>query len=406
MKILLSAYACEPGKGSEPEVGWQRALHARAIADEVWVLTRANNQAVIEADPLSHVAGLHFIYYDLPGWALKLKKRAWFFPIYCILWQWKAYCLAVRYHRDKSFDCVCHVTFVSMKYGSFMGRLGIPFVIGPVAGGERASMRLRRSMPISGKSFELLRDLGIVLQRYSPLTRQAYAAAKRIYVTTPSSLWLIPPKWRVKTEVHLAIGTQGHAVKNKAQKPPGFPRFVFAGNLLFLKGVHLAIRALAQAKAEIPEAKLTLVGDGPAMRWLQNISKRLGIAEAVDFVGRVPRQQLTASLQSYTAFVFPSLHDSGGMVVLEALSEGLPVVCLDLGGPGFMVNKTCGIVVPTANSGEAQTVTGIANAMIALGTMPAAEWERLSKDAVARANELSWAKLTEDISISKGKRPA
>jgi hypothetical protein len=59
MRVLLSAYACEPNRGSEPEVGWQRALHMVAHADEVWVLTRANNQAVIEADllePCSRIA--------------------------------------------------------------------------------------------------------------------------------------------------------------------------------------------------------------------------------------------------------------------------------------------------------------------------------------------------------------
>jgi glycosyltransferase involved in cell wall biosynthesis len=402
MKVLLSAYACEPDKGSEPEVGWQRALHMRKNADEVWVLTRANNQAVIETDPLSHAPGLHFIFYDLPDWMLKLKKWSWFPSLYFIFWQWGAYRLAARHHREESFDCVYHVTFASMKFGSFMGRLGIPFVIGPVAGGERAPLRLRRSMPIRGKVAELLRDLGILFQRSSPLTRAAFAAAERIYVTTPESLRLIPSKWRFRTAVHLAVGTSGHAVRNEQQRRPDSPRFIFAGNLLFLKGVHLAIRALAQARATIPDATLTLAGDGPAKLWLQEMAKSLGVADAVEFAGRIPRRQLAASLQSYTAFVFPSLHDSGGIAVLEALSEGLPVVCLDLGGPGAIVNPSSGITVRTADAGEAQVVTGTANAMIAMGSMPAAEWESLSMGAVTRANELSWARLTEDIAVSQG----
>jgi glycosyltransferase involved in cell wall biosynthesis len=397
MRVLLSAYACEPNRGSEPEVGWQRALHMLALADEVWVLTRSNNRAVIEADPLSHAPGLHFIYYDLPRWALKLKKQAWFLPVYFVLWQWGAYRLAARRHRDKPFDYAYHVTFASIRSGSFMGRLGIPFVIGPIAGGERAPFRLRRSMPIRGKASELLRDLGILFQRYSPLTRPAFAAAERIYVTTADSLRLIPPKWRTKTAVHLAIATAGHAVQNDVRRPPDFPRFVFAGNLLYLKGVHLAIRALAQAKATIPDATLTLIGDGLAEGWLRAVAKRCGVAHAVEFAGRVPRQKLVNSFQSYTALVFPSLHDSGGLVVLEALSKGLPVLCLDLGGPGIIVNGSCGIVVSTAHSQEAKIVTDIANAMISLGSMSATELECLSTGAIARANELSWDSLTERI---------
>ncbi|MFZ1085835.1 MAG: glycosyltransferase family 4 protein [Terracidiphilus sp.] len=394
MRVLLSAYACEPGKGSEPEVGWQRALHMLALADEVWVLTRANNQAVIEADPLSRSPGLHFIYYDLPQWVLKLKKQTRFLHLYFILWQVGAYRLAARLHCEKPFDRVYHVTFVSMQSGSFMGRLGIPFIIGPIAGGERSPFRLRHSMPFSGKARELLRDLGILFQRCSPLTRQAFAAAEHIFVTTSESLWLVPPKWRYKTEVQLAIATHGIAAANEMRRPPRTPRFVFAGHLIHLKGVHLAIRALGHVKTSLPEATLTLIGSGPAEGWLRSVAMRYGVAHAVEFVGQIPRQKLVDSLGSYTALVFPSLHDTGGMVVLEAFSQGLPVICFDLGGPGVLVNESCGIVVSAKDADESRTVAGLADAMVAMATRTDSEMEGLSRGARERAREISWASLT------------
>jgi glycosyltransferase involved in cell wall biosynthesis len=369
----------------------------RALADEVCVLTRSNNQSVIEADPLSHTPGLHFIYFDLSGWALRLKKQTWFRPVYFVLWQWGAYRLAARHHREKPFDRVYHVTFASMKYGSFMGRFGIPFVIGPIAGGERAPFRLCRSMPMRSKAGELLRDLGILFQRCNPLARSAYATANHIFVTTPDSLRLVPSKWHFKTAVHLAIATHGRAVQNNEWQPPDSPRFVFAGRLIYWKGAHLAIRALAEARKSVPAATLTLIGNGPDERSLRDVARRFGVADAVEFAGHLPRQRLKNEFHSYTALVFPSLHDSGGLVVLEALAEGLPVVCLDLGGPGVLASRSCGFVVSTADANEAQTVTGIANAMISLAVMPAAESARLSMGAIARANELSWARLTERI---------
>ena len=172
---------------------------------------------------------------------------------------------------------------------------------------------------------------------------------------------------------------------------------MFAGRLLHWKGAHFAIRALAEARRTVPEATLTLVGSGPDERWLRALARRCGVADAVEFSGQLPRQQLLGSLPGYTALVFPSLHDSGGFVVLEALQNGVPVVCLDLGGPGVMVNESCGIVVPTAGADEAQVVDGIANAMISLALMPTAERQRLSMGAIARANELSWPRLTESI---------
>lgn len=397
MRVLLSAYSCEPNRGSEPEVGWQRALHMLGHADEVWVLTRSNNKSVIEADPLSHNTGLHFIYYDLPWWALRLKKQFWFRPVYFILWQMGAYRLAAMQHSGKPFDRVYHVTFASMEFGSFMGRLGIPFIIGPVAGGERAPFRLRHSMPMRGKASEFLRDLGILLQRYSPLARMAYAGAKSIYVATPASLCLVPSKWHSKTAVHLAVATNGHAGQGDRWHPPDTPRFVYAGNLLHLKGLHLAIRALAQVRCVLPKAAITLIGDGPAEQWLRAVAKQCCVTEAVEFAGRISREKLIDEFQSYTSLVFPSLHDSGGMAVLEALSVGLPVICLDLGGPGVIVNESCGTAIPTSGASEDEVIGKIARAMISLGTMSSVELRRLSQGAIARANELSWVKQTERI---------
>lgn len=378
-------------------MGWQRALHMPEHADEVWVLTRSNNQSPIDADPLSRTPGLHFIYYDLPPWALSLKKQAWFLPLYVLLWQWGAYRLAARHHRKKRFDRVYHVTFVGMLSGSFMGRLGIPLVVGPIAGGERAPFALRRGMQMSCQLKEFIRDIGIILQRYSPVTCPALAAAERIYVATPDSLRLVQARWHFKTEVQLSVASCSQTARLGERPPSRHPRFVFAGRLLHWKGVHFAIRALAEARRTVPAATLTVVGSGPAERWLRDLANRLGVAEAVEFVGHAPRQRFLDALRTYTALIFPSLHDSGGLVVLEALANGLPVVCLDLGGPGVMVNGSCGIIIPTAQADDAQTVTRLANAIISLATMAPAESKRLSLGAIARANELSWVKLTARV---------
>jgi glycosyltransferase involved in cell wall biosynthesis len=397
MRVLLSAYACEPEKGSEQEIGWQRVLHMPAHADEVWVLTRANNQTAIEADPSSRTPGLNFIYYDLPPLALRLKKLPGFLPIYVMIWQWGAFRLAARLHREERFDKVFHVTFTGMLSGSFMGRLGIPFVVGPIGGGERAPLSLRRGMPVLCRVKERLRDVGIVLQRYNPLACSALAAAEHIYVSTPESLRLVQSKWHSKTEVQLSVGHCSQSAGRLERRVSYPPQFVFVGRLLHWKGVHFAIRALAEARKTIPAATLTLFGRGPAERWLRALVKKCGVEGAVEFTGHIPRQQLADSLLGYKALVFPSLHDSGGLAILEALSKGLPVVCLNLGGPGVMVNASCGIVVPTDHADESQTVTGIANAMVSLGTMTPTEFEHLSTGAITRAHELSWSSLTERI---------
>src|SRR5208337_4373510 len=138
-------------------------------------------------------------------------------------------------------------------------------------------------------------------------------------------------------------------------------------------------------------------GDGPAEKWLRFVAEECGVAHAVEFAGRFPRERLIDAFSHYTALVFPSLHDTGGMVVLEALSQGTPVICLDLGGPGIIVNASCGVVVPTADADERCVVTRIADAMNILATMTDDQSAQLSQRAIARANELSWINLTKTL---------
>ena len=91
-RILLSAYACEPGRGSEAEVGWMWATELAAAGHEVWVITRTANRIAIEASLAEqHRPRLHFAYYDLPRWARGWKRGERGVHLYYALWQWGAY---------------------------------------------------------------------------------------------------------------------------------------------------------------------------------------------------------------------------------------------------------------------------------------------------------------------------
>ena len=87
MKVLLSAYACEPDKGSEPAVGWNWVRQVSRF-HEVWVITRANNRKPIEkALAKNPLPNAHFIYFDLPHWARFWKRGQRGAHLYYYLWQ-------------------------------------------------------------------------------------------------------------------------------------------------------------------------------------------------------------------------------------------------------------------------------------------------------------------------------
>jgi hypothetical protein len=133
MKVLLSAFSCCPGRGSEPGVGWNWAQQI-SRRHEVWLLTTDEFQTEI----LRALApGIHPVFIpSFKRWErlqkLPLPGLDW---IYYYWWQWKAYRAARQLHAQVGFDLAHHVTFVSWRAPSFISLLPIPFVWGPVGGG-------------------------------------------------------------------------------------------------------------------------------------------------------------------------------------------------------------------------------------------------------------------------------
>src|SRR5690348_13918046 len=119
MKILLSAYACEPNKGSEPAVGWNWMLALIEQGHDVTVLSRANNQAAIDAEVRERSLRVRPVYYDLPAWCRRWKSWPGGLYLYYLLWQIGAYQLAQKLHRSAPFDLVHHITFVTFRQPSF-----------------------------------------------------------------------------------------------------------------------------------------------------------------------------------------------------------------------------------------------------------------------------------------------
>lgn len=389
MKVLVSAYACEPDKGSEPAVGWSwvQALIRRGY--RVHVITRSNNRSSIEKAPESRTAALTFSYFDLAPWARSWKHKPGGIYFYYLFWQIGAYRLAKRLHGVERFDLVHHVTFASYRQPSFMGRLGIPFIFGPVGGGETTPAKLRRGLSLSGRLAEASRDLGGSLIAWDPLMRSTFSRARIIACTTSETMARIPWRYRSKCMVQLAIGIDESEIVGNPAKELAGTQFLFIGRLLYWKGLHLAFRALAEVRQSAPGVRFKIIGTGADRAWLEAQAVKAGVMDILEWVASAPHSEVGREYQKSLTLVFPSLHDSGGMVVLEALAAGVPVICLDLGGPGAIATTACAVVIPSQDETESAVVHALAEAMIRL----AGDSElraRLSAAAIERAHELTW----------------
>jgi glycosyltransferase involved in cell wall biosynthesis len=225
-----------------------------------------------------------------------------------------------------------------------------------------------------------------------------YASATQIVATTRETLRKIPTAYQVKGRVQQAVGIDAASlqipgprgsVDSPSPQGNGKLNLLFVGRLLPWKGMHLGLKALAALNSQGKDVHLTIIGSGSDQLRLKNMAKHLKIAEAVCWIPWMPRQELIRLYASFDLFLFPSLHDSGGMAVLEAMSLGLPVLCLDLGGPGQSVDNTSGCVIATTSRSEAQVIQAIADFLKQVLHEPAL-LTQLSQGARRRVQSLTW----------------
>jgi len=400
LRILYSAYACEPGKGSEPGIGWHWARESAALGHEVWVVTRRNNQAGIEA--LSWASpNLHFLYYDLPRWGCWWKRGGRGVHLYYLLWQWFAYRRVRSLHERRPFDVVHHITFGVLRQASFMGRLGIPLILGPLGGAERAPLALRRHYPLRGWLLEGLRDLANILGRYDPSVRAMFRRAALILVKTPESMAWLPAPYRHKAQCMLEIGIETRVEPSGTLT--GTPvtagkvlKLVYVGRFLPLKGMGLGLRALGKLRSRGVGFHLTMIGQGPERQRWQTLSGALGIADSVTWVPWMSQVQLLQAYRQFDLLLFPSLHDSSGNVVLEALAQALPVVCLELGGPARIVDNSCGQIVPVSGCNEQEVIDRLCAVLNAISEQPG-RIAQLRAGAVLRARSFEWPRVLAEV---------
>lgn len=369
LKVLVSAYACCPDEGSEPGVGWNVVGELSKYHD-VWVLTREDNRPSIEAELIGKpLSGLQFIYCGLPHLVEKLNDRQRLVHLHYYLWQLTIYFVALNLHKELKFDIIHHVTYVRYSSPSFLSLLPLPFVWGPVGGGELAPRAFWKDFSFRGKVYEIVRGLAHRLGELDPFTRLTLQRSVLVRATTEETANRLRQMGTKEIQICVESGLSEIEIKHLAQlslPSSSSVRFISMARLLHWKGLHLGIRAFAQAN--LPNTEYWILGDGPEKKQLQTLVENLKIADRVKFWGKLPRHETLQKLAESHVLIHPSLHDSGGWVCLEAMAAGRPVVCLNLGGPAIQVTEETGFKI-AAHTPE-QAIREMAVAMASLAEEP------------------------------------
>jgi len=361
---------------------------------EVWVITRANNRPSIEAalagQPLLNV---HWVYYDLPRWARFWKRGKRGVHVYSYLWQAGVYFVGKRLHSDVKFDVVHHATLGGFWYPSFLSLLPVPFVWGPVGAGAAAPRVFWKEFSLRGKLNEALRVLALFFSRLDPMRAVTEEKASAILAVSSATASEVKPRNQHKITLFSQVGFDSL----EFDEPDNFKTtstnlftLLSVGRLLHWKGFALAIKAFAIFHEMFPNSQHLIVGDGPEKNKLTELVTSLGLSDCIHFVSTLSREDYLAYVRNSDVLLYPSLHEPGAFVIIEAMATGKPVVCLDLGEPALQVTEDTGIKVSAAS--PQQVIQDLANALHKLAADPALR-ARLGSGAKKRVREhFNWDK--------------
>ncbi|MGI4864395.1 MAG: glycosyltransferase family 4 protein [Janthinobacterium lividum] len=350
--VLITAYAVNPYKGSEDGMGWNFILQA-ARFQRVIAVTRHNNgphiRRYLAANPAlaAQAANVEFLYFDLPAWTRWWKKGPLLSLIYFYMWQLG---LAVWLrHRRLPVDVVHNLNFHNDWTPSFLWLLGRPMVWGPI--GHHPPIPRTHLAQYGRRALlkdQLIGSLKHVFWAADPFLRVTRRRARQVLCMNSAvapRLGLLRSRYEIVPSVAIDL-----PAASSAPAPKTSFTVMIAARMVPLKGFDMVIAAFAAfyhalPAAEQPLARLLLIGSGPEEDRLQRLLHAHQLTTCAVHRPWLDRQELLEVYREASVFFFPS-HEGAGMVVAEAMSYGVPVLCYQNEGPGELTPTASSLKVP------------------------------------------------------------
>jgi glycosyltransferase involved in cell wall biosynthesis len=308
---------------------------------------------------------------------------------------WKQFGEQIRSHQ---FDLVHRLTPLSPTTPSIIAkrcaRAGVPFLLGPLNGGvpwpkwfqEERRKEKEWLAPIRG-AYRLL-----------PGYRSTLKHSAAILIGSKDTMQQLPRWCANKAHYVIDNGIDPTRFTQPRDRQPALPlQLLFVGRLVPYKGADMAIEAAEPLLAD-GRAELTIVGDGPERQRLRELAARSARPSAIRFTGEIPHKQIGEHFAAADLFVFPSIREFGGAVVLEAMVMGAVPVIVNYGGPAELVSQEASYCLDVGP--RLQIVQSLRNTLETVAANPSVLLQKITAGQQRVKSELTWqAKAKQVVDI-------
>lgn len=367
MKIFVSAYACEPGLGSEIGVGWHWILEMSKYF-ELWVLTRESNRHTIEPWIAAHPEfnKIHFLYFDLPKWARFWKKGLRGVRTYYNIWQACTNKIVKCTMIENDIHVFHHLTYGNVlwkvsKYGQKQF-----FVWGPVGGLETITKDFSSHYDKRSKFIENLRRKVIANLALNRGFKKRCKNVDLMLCKTEITRNLIPKKYRNKGVLFTDVAVDKSSEINipAEEKFHDKVKYLTVGRLDAWRGFDLVIESFANVVQKNKNVHLTIVGKGSDKDRLKGIITANNLNDYVTMTGKVSMDEYHKLLINSDVVVNASLKEGAVTVSFDSMALGKPLICLDTTGYTRYFNNDYAILIPISD--RKKVIEDLSNGMLRL----------------------------------------
>lgn len=351
LSILINAYACSPNMGSEPGMAWNWCVNLAKYC-ELHIITEGEFRNKIEAalPTLPQGGNIHFYYNPVSEEIRKMcwNQGDWRFYKYYKEWQWKTYLIAKDICQKTHIDILHQLNMIGFREPGYLWKIpDIPFVWGPVDAKESFPLAYLKGASLKTKLFIQLKNAITKWQlQHAKRVRLAVKRTSCVISASSNSQQAFKKYYQIDSPLLNETGCyiQKHPIIDKSKKK--YFDILWVGKLDFRKQLSLALRSIAATKN--PHIKLHIIGGGNNFMY-QTLAKELGIESQCKWYGAISHEEVQTIMQKSDIFFFTSVAEGTPHVVLEAISNNLPVICFNTCGQGDSVNEKVGRKIELSN---------------------------------------------------------